>query len=549
MEDTAIKIKYSELKLKNTKYFNIASSLLIFKIAVKKYLLNILNFKTYFDKKNKLQSLNYRYQHFKITGQQYIGTSKIILEIVVRSKEAIIIINEYLNRKHYYFKKGKNKIEVPINMLEQGENILAYKGKIKIKYLSFYKSKYHDKLDIPDNNALSINYGDHYLQAAVQYLHNSLVKYPLNSPFRNSCYTIYDYDNECFRMSYWLWCDAPIVYAFLKLSEKDSFNKSLYVSLASKIGDTLLRNSIEDKKDKNYGALVSRYKYSGGTDNSFDCLLGVNDTSFVVKWALLPLYVYSGLDKYLTASEIALNWVVKAIYENKFVPSHFYYEKNKWEDGCFIDTGFTSEGLAEYNKIFINKKNEVYNNAIDFFMNRFLKQFQLRNGFYGQNYSIEKGVTSTLFTRGLGWVIEGLVASYKETKNNDYLDAATRLGELLIAEQEPDGSWALLLGNVYPQKSVKNYSGICEKATALLGYLFIELYKLTNNEKYIQCSKKAVGWCERNMCLESGQGYGGIASKNLRSGIIGLPFIKTATAYANAFYIISKLMLEELDVL
>ena len=547
MEASVIKIKYNAIKLRNIKYFNIGSFLLISKMIVKKYLLNISYFKTRFHKNNMLHASNYQYEHFRLTDQQYIGTSKIILEILVQSKEAIIIINEYLNRKHYYLKKGKNKIEVFINALERGENVLAYKGKIRIRYLSFCKSIHSDESDTSNSYVLLIRIGDNYLQAAVQYLNNSLVEYPLNSPFKNSCYAIYDYDNQCYRMSYWLWSDAPIVYALLKLSEKDSINKHFYISLASKIGDTLLRNRILDKNDSNYGALVSRYRYLGSADNSFDCLLGVNDTSFAVKWALLSLYEYTGLIKYLNASEIALDWVVKVIYENEFVPSHFYHEKGKKEEGCFIDTGFTTEGLAEYNKIIINKKNEVYNDAINFFMRRFLKQFQLKNGFYGQYYSIKNGVTNKLFTRGLGWVLEGLIASYKETNNHDYLDAATSLGELLIMEQEIDGSWPYLLGYICPSKSVKKYSGKCEKATALLGYLFIELYKLTNNKKFIHGSKKAIAWCERNMNLENGKGYGGIASKSLASGITGLPFIKTATGYANAFYIISKLMLEELE--
>ncbi|MGD0020762.1 MAG: hypothetical protein ABSC54_00520 [Smithellaceae bacterium] len=544
-----IKIKYSAVKLINIKYFNVGSFLLISKMMVKKYLFNISNIKTRFDKKNMLQLSNYRYQHFRLTDQQYTGTSKVILEIVVQSKEAIIIINEYLNRKHYYLKKGKNKIEVPITALEQGENVLAYKGKIKIKYLSFCKLMHSNESDISNNNVLLIHIGDNYLQAAVQYINNSLVEYPLHSPFKNSCYAIYDYDNQCFRMSYWLWSDAPIVYALLKLSEKDSINKHFYISLASKIGDTLLRNQILDKKDSNYGALVSRYRYLGSADNSFDCLLGVNDTSFAVKWALLSLYKHTGLIEYLNASKIALDWVVKAIYENEFVPSHFYHEKGKREDGCFIDTGFTTEGLAEYNRIIIDKKNVVYSNAINFFMRRFLKQFQLKNGFYGQYYSFKNGISHKLFTRGHGWVLEGLIASYKETKNHNYLNAATSLGELLILEQEIDGSWPYLLGYVYPLTSVKKYSGKCEKATALLSYLFIELYKLTNNNKFIYCSKKAIAWCERNMNSENGKGYGGIASKNLASGITGLPFIKTATGYANAFYIISKLMHEELEAL
>jgi hypothetical protein len=43
------------------------------------------------------------------------------------------------------------------------------------------------------------------------------------------------------------------------------------------------------------------------------------------------------------------------------------------------------------------------------------------------------------------------------------------------------------------------------------------------------------------MAAEAGNGYGGIRARSLASGITGLPFLMTATGYANAFYILAKL--------
>lgn len=48
-----------------------------------------------------------------------------------------------------------------------------------------------------------------------------------------------------------------------------------------------------EKENKHFGALVSRYRYCRNTNKPFDCLLGPNDSSFIIKWALLPLYSYT----------------------------------------------------------------------------------------------------------------------------------------------------------------------------------------------------------------------------------------------------------------
>ena len=46
------------------------------------------------------------------------------------------------------------------------------------------------------------------------------------------------------------------------------------------------------------------------------------------------------------------------------------------------------------------------------------------------------------------------------------------------------------------------------------------------------------------METEPGPGFGGIAAESLSSGITGLPFLKVATGYANAYYVIARGMVE-----
>lgn len=66
-------------------------------------------------------------------------------------------------------------------------------------------------------------------------------------------------------------------------------------------------------------------RYYGKADYSFHCLLGMNDTSYSVKWALLPLYEYTKDKRYLAAAAKALDWVEKNLYALEYVPSHYYF--------------------------------------------------------------------------------------------------------------------------------------------------------------------------------------------------------------------------------
>lgn len=54
--------------------------------------------------------------------------------------------------------------------------------------------------------------------------------------------------------------------------------------------------------------------------------------------------------------------------------------------------------------------------------------------------------------------------------------------------------------------------------------------------------ERALAWCESHMWREADPGFGGIWSASLSSGITGLPYLKVATGYANAYYILGKLL-------
>lgn len=492
-----------------------------------------------------LERTTYQYFFFKIDESEYESMESISINLNVHSGRAKIVMNEYMGENSCQIVQGMEQTLVfSPEVLEKGENMLAYKGEIEITSIiinttSEPQIKKRDK-HIDEKNP----YAD-----ALEFLLDSKIEKPNKSRFTGSCYCIYDYTNSCYRMPSWLWSDAPTVSALLntiKSGQFPEYNEEMEM-LAKSICDVFLNTQILDSNEESYGAYISRYRYYYKTDYSFNCLLGPNDTSFVVKWAILPMYIYTGDQRYLRSAHLALDWVENIIRTMPFVPSHYYFENKVWEDRAFVDTGFVVEGFQKFDEVTNGNK---YSELIEFVMKRFIKQFRLSNGFYGQNYTPTTGVDHNLFARGQGWVLEGLLACVRGNVNSEkFIKEAKSIATLLIKNQNENGSWSWSIGNFDPDDQTKENTGVCEKGTAVLAMLLAELYLLTGNKdrQYLVAAQKAVKWCEDNMVLNVVEGYGGIASTSINSAITGLPFLKVATGYGNAFYLLAKGILEKIE--
>ena len=481
-----------------------------------------------------LESQKFEYKWFKISD--YDALSGITIVMDVKSEQAVVVLNEFLGTKQQLVCGNDVKITFPISECENGENALAYKGQLTIKEIIFNAAG-------QKNGAVSVkaeNADDSLLMAA-KYLLNSQIMQPEASLFAGSCYAIYDYTNDIHRMSCWLWSDAPIVSAMLRLAKSGCYPEYSkdFERLATDIGETMLRHQITTPGDEVFGAFTSRYRYYGDTARSFDRLLGPNDTSYSINWALLPLYEHTGDDKYLEAAYRGLKWVQSIIHERDFVPSHYYYERKKWENRAFVDTGFVVGGFEKYKRI---TGNDEFDETILFCMERFISQFRLPNGYYGQNYIPGTGADDRLFTRGHAWVLEGLNTAARMFPER-FAEEAISVAEKIILNQQADGSFNYLWGYGEPQEHVKLGSGICEKATAIFAYLLPDLKQSgIADDRLTETAQKAIIWCEKNMNGDaSSEGYGGIMAASLSSGITGLPFLQVATGYANAYYILAKL--------
>jgi uncharacterized protein YyaL (SSP411 family) len=87
------------------------------------------------------------------------------------------------------------------------------------------------------------------------------------------------------------------------------------------------------------------------------------------------------------------------------------------------------------------------------------------------------GKPSVVFNTGQ--VIRGMIASYKETKDEKYLEAAKRSADWIVSTQDEDGSWTST--NFKQMKRVYD-----TYVTAPMS----ELYLITNDEKYAEACRK-----------------------------------------------------------
>lgn len=100
------------------------------------------------------------------------------------------------------------------------------------------------------------------------------------------------------------------------------------------------------------------------------------------------------------------------------------------------------------------------------------------------------------------------------------------------------------MGDGAPDEAYKKDRGSCEKGTAAIAYLLLELYRLSGGEALRESASRALDWCGSHIKLDVEEGYGGIAASSINSGITGLPFLTVATGYGNAFYLLARQLLE-----
>lgn len=467
---------------------------------------------------------------------------KVIFSISVRSAEGTFQFNGYQDDVIMRKPRGIHNIAISIDTLEVGENIFAYTGECDIQSISFFV-----KTTASSRGESTSTASSDFLDQAGSFLLDSQIQHPKASAFTGSLYGQYNYDDRCYRLPHWLWSDAPAVSAFLALERHRDTASQAYAEAAIDIGKVMLKHQCLDENSDIYGAVLSRYRYYTHYENPFEALYGPNDTSFMVKWALLPLYVLTKESRYLKRSLIAMDWVAEVILSKEYLPSHYYEGSQSWEKGAFVDTGFTTEGFLAINPFVDEGRKKRYAQAVRKFIDRYLDQFKLRSGFYCSDITPHGEQRGILFSRGQGWALEGLLAAFQLSQEQKYLDEAIALASVLTSVQRNDGAWPFWIGRTEADERMQRRGGTGDKGTALLALLYVQLYEVIGKKKYLTVAERAISWCEENMSTVAGNGFGGIHAVSKGAGIIDFPYYDMGTGYTNAFYILAKIRYLEIE--
>lgn len=161
------------------------------------------------------------------------------------------------------------------------------------------------------------------------------------------------------------------------------------------------------------------------------------------------------------------------------------YEFYRWTTGYPEVTGYIIPTMWQTGKLF--RDDELIERATR--MSTWELNIQRVDGGWEGQYEGD-GKPSIVFNTGQ--VIRGMIASYKETKDEKYLEAAIRAADWIVGTQDEDGSWTST--NFKQMKRVYD-----SYVTAPLS----ELYLITTDQKYALACRKNCDFVLENQ-LESG---------------------------------------------
>jgi len=201
-----------------------------------------------------------------------------------------------------------------------------------------------------------------------------------------------------------------------------------------------------------------------------------------------------------------------------------------------VDVGFTAALFAKL-ALLDTINQEKYRNFLNKFALRYIELF----------YSYEDHAFSTSidkndrqqgghFARGQAWALEGLIPAYRVCKDQHLRDVIQSTIDMLIKEQNKDGSWPYNLAHRLMGNDCKGVSVIAKSMT--------EWYKEEPNERMKCCAVKAYKWCVAHTSAE-GEAKGGIFSFCTEGAIVQDLYSTCAFAYSSAYAIELVKMLKD----
>jgi hypothetical protein len=256
-----------------------------------------------------------------------------------------------------------------------------------------------------------------------------------------------------------------------------------------------------------------------------------SDTGFLAGWGWIPLYEETGDQRFLDITKNYLEAVFPILEAFKLPPQEWLPSRNGWTDFTIDESGFGTEGI---NALFQVKENDpALAELCRNYMEKHLALFEREDGLWERQYifSADKIEPSQRMTRGLGWAMEGLLAAYRCTRNGRYLEKAIKMADVLMANQQPDGSWTFKFDQPV------SAAGTADKGTSLWCLLLYMLYRETRSASVLNAARRALQWCMDNQYIgPNPHARGGIIGLSGESGITYRNWFRLCCQYSSAFF-------------
>ena len=384
------------------------------------------------------------------------------------------------------------------------------------------------------------------LNLCIEYIINSF-NHSKTNPYINGLYLFYDADADTYRNGQWPWSWGTAVRLLLECAELEdttflSRDKNELINIAYKIGLTTLKFQISNEEHVANKFGTTRNTVRTFSDTGYEELVNSgSDVGFLAGWAWSKLYEVTKDERFFNAIISYLDALNPLLDKFIIPPQEWLPALRDWTDFTIDESGFGTEGIEAAFKITHEKK---YQDLCLKYMNKHLDIFEREDGFWERRYNFktEKIDETNCMARGLGWAMEGLLATCRcAPEHTEYLDKAVKMADKVISYQCDDGSWGF-----YMDKSSETY-GVADKGTSLWGLLLYMLYELKPEKKYLDAARKALDWCMKNQYTGiNPHAKGGIISESGESGITYRHYFKLCCQYTSAFMGLS--LLKELKI-
>lgn len=365
---------------------------------------------------------------------------------------------------------------------------------------------------------------DPYLAAAAAFLTNSL-SFDIFGAGAVSL-TAWDPGVHCVRLWSWYWTTAVVYEALAALADNCKMDLDL-----SALEQGMLARQILGGTETS-GSYMVRWDPDRTLETGLVPWHAPNDSAYLGLHGLLVAHRRTKAEIWLERSLLLAEWIVHRGTVDGRLRVGWDSHRNRWDDSWhYIDAAWTPAFFLE---LAARTGQRHWADHAEAYARDTLARFDTEGPFFLKIWRANGRHTRTIFSRGMGWVLEGWLPLL--AAGNDWLrPRLLRLLTGLLEHQAADGSWPYLLDQ--PD------SGSCNKGTPVLAChlnrarpLFPELAPRLD-----EAVRRALRWCEAHMELDpDSQALGGIIAANSEGAITTVRRIPTAFNYGSAYYVLTR---------